>query len=725
MRRIIPLQDQWLFTKEGETASVTLPHTWNAIDGADGGNDYYRGVCTYRRTVKKPPMNELDRAYLEFLGVNASASVYCNGILCGTHGGGYSTFRVDITDALQAENELCVKVDNRFNDRVYPQRADFTFYGGIYRDVNLIVVPSCHFALDHDGSAGLIIHTEMEGDDAVIRLHATVDDLYDRIIYRITEEKSGNPVAEAEGERAEVRLSSPHLWDGVRDPFLYRVTATVYQDETAADEVSLCFGCRSFAFDAEKGFFLNGCSYPLHGVSRHQDREGVGNALTKAMHEEDFALIREMGANAVRLAHYQHDPYVYDLCDRLGLIVWAEIPYISEHMPNAKRNAEQQLCELIHQHEHHASIACWALSNEITASGYSQDLYEAHLYLHDLARSLDPTRPTAVANAFMLPQDSPLLEVPDVIGYNLYFGWYLGTAEQNGEFLDSVHAKHPAKPLALTEYGADAFLAWQTAKPRRGDYTEQYQAAYHKALLEILESRPYLWGGFVWNMFDFAADARNEGGMPGRNGKGLITFDRKTKKDAFYLYKAYWSSEPFVHICGRRYVDRIEDMTTVTVYSNQPSVTLYRNGERDEEQIGRRVFTFAVPNTGVTELKAVAGDQTDSIRFRKVDEPNPAYTLPGQEIINWLDQEVLPQPEGRFSVYDTIGNLCAVPEGRAFVMGMMGRSNGTNIHVKFDDAMLQMTRSETIAGIVVRKNVPDPKATLKELNAKLNRIART
>ena len=724
MRRIIPLQDQWLFTKEGITTLVTLPHTWNAIDGADGGNDYYRGVCTYRRALKKPAMDELDRAYLEFLGVNSSAKVYCNGVLCGAHDGGYSTFRVDITDALQPENELCVEVDNRFNDTVYPQRADFTFYGGIYRDVNLIVVPSCHFALDHDGSAGLILQTRMEGDDAVIRLHATVDDLYDRITYRITEAESGKQVAEAEGERTTVRLPSPHLWDGVRDPFLYRVTATVYQDETVTDEVSLCFGCRTFAFDAEKGFFLNGRSYPLHGVSRHQDREGGGNALTKAMHEEDFALIMDMGANAVRLAHYQHDPCVYDLCDRLGLIVWAEIPYISEHMPNAKRNAEQQLCELIHQHEHHASIACWALSNEITASGYSEDLYEAHLYLNELAHSLDPTRPTAVANAFMLPHDSPLLEVPDLIGYNLYFGWYLGSADQNGAFLDSVHAQHPTKPLALTEYGADAFLAWQTMTPHRGDYTEQYQAAYHQILLETLESRPYLWGGFVWNMFDFAADARNEGGTPGRNGKGLITFDRKTKKDAFYLYKAHWSEEPFVHICARRYTDRTEETTMVVVYSNQPAVTLYRNGERFAEQTGRRVFTFVLPNTGVTELKAVAGDQTDAIRFRKVDEPNPAYTLPGQEIVNWLDREVLPQPEGCFSVYDTIGELCSVPDGYAFVMSLMDEGNGTNIHVQFDDAMLRMVSNETIAGIVVRKNVRDPKTVLRELNRKLNRIAR-
>ena len=722
MRTIIPLRDGWTFTKEGKASSVTLPHTWNAADGADGGNDYYRGICRYSCFLPALDLKDGERAYVEFLGVNASARVFLNGIFCGSHDGGYSTFRIELTDVLGEENEMTVEVENGYSDSVYPQRADFTFYGGIYRDVNLIIVPACHFALDRDGSTGVRLSVSMDGNDARVSVRSTVDELYDRITCRITEAESGVLTAEAEGEDVLITLRNPHLWDGIDDPFLYRLTCEVWLDEEVCDTVTLDFGCRSFVFDPEKGFFLNGRPYPLHGVSRHQDREGVGNALTREMHEEDFALIREMGANAVRLAHYQHDPYVYDLCDRLGLVAWAEIPYISEHMPNAKRNAEQQLCELIHQNEHHASIACWALSNEITASGYSDDLYEAHVYLNSLAHALDPTRPTAVANAFMLPKESPLLEVPDLLGYNLYFGWYLGTAEQNGEFLDEIHAAHPDRPLSLTEYGADAFLKWQTASPVRGDYTEQYQAEYHRKLLDTLEARPYLWGGFVWNMFDFAADARNEGGTPGRNGKGLVTFDRKTKKDAFYLYKAYWSDEPFVHIAGRRYADRAEHVTRVTVYSNQHSVTLYRNGSVFATRRGRRVFTFDVPNEGETELTAVAGGKLDSIRIRRVEVPNPAYALPGQEIVNWLDREVLPQPEGFCSVYDTVGTLCKTGEGLAFLEALMNEGNGTNIHVPFDETMRNMMKNETLASIVIRKSKADPKEHLKKLNAALNRI---
>ena len=724
MRTVIPLKDQWMFFKEGVCAPVTLPHTWNAVDGADGGNDYYRGTCVYTRQFNAPRTEPGDLVYLEFLGVNASAKVYVNDLFCGAHDGGYSTFRIEITDALQESNVIRVEVSNEVSDRVYPQRADFTFYGGIYRDVNLLIVPSCHFSMDRDGSPGILAISKMKGKNAQIFLRAVVDDLYDKIVYRITEDASGKTVAEAEGERAVVKLEKPHLWNGISDPFLYRVTASVYQDGTVTDEVSLCIGCRSFVFDPKKGFLLNGKSYPLHGVSRHQDREGFGNALTKEMHREDLELIREMGANAVRLAHYQHDPYVYDLCDRMGLIVWAEIPYISEHMTSGNLNAEQQLCELIHQNEHHACIACWALSNEITASGYSEELYREHVYLNELAHALDPSRPTAIANAFMLPADSPLHEVVDVIGYNLYFGWYLGTADQNGEFLDAFHAAHPDKPLALTEYGADAFLKWQTADPKRGDYTEQYQAEFHRTILEMFAERPYLWGGFVWNMFDFAADARNEGGMPGRNGKGLITYDRKIRKDAFYLYKAYWSDEPFVHICGRRYVDRPEEITSVTVYTNRPSVKLLVNGQRFSEQIGRHVFTFLVPLEGETVLTAVSGTCTDEIRVRKVEEANPDYVLPGQEIVNWLDREVLPQPEGYCSIYDTVGTICGSSDGFAFMESLMQEGNGTNIQVPFDETMQEMMKNETLASIVIRRNDINKEETLKLLNRRLNRIAK-
>jgi beta-galactosidase len=722
MRRIIPLQDNWIFEQQGEVRPVVLPHTWNAEDGQDGGNDYYRGTCVYTRSLPVLSLSEGERIYLEFRGANASARVYVNGIFCGAHDGGYSTFRADVTQALEQRNELRVEVDNGINDTVYPQRADFTFYGGLYREVLLIVAPACRFDLGHLGDSGVELSVSMEGDDALIHTVARVCGQPDRICYAVSERSTGRIVATGEGLDANLTIVQAHQWNGVKDPFLYTLTAQLMKNGEVQDQVSLPFGCRTVAFDPQRGFLLNNIPYPLHGVSRHQDRQGVGSVLTPAMMAEDMAIIREMGANAVRLAHYQHDQHVYDLCDELGLVAWAEIPYISEHMPRASANAYAQMQELIAQNRHHPAIVCWALSNEITASGYSQDLYDAHVQLNDLCHAMDPTRPTAMACAFMLPMDSPLLNVPDVLGYNLYFGWYLGTLDQNDEFFDKFHALHPDKPVALTEYGADAVLSWQTGKPERGDYTEQYQAVYHEHLLKMLEKRPYLWGGFVWNMFDFAADARNEGGCAGVNNKGLVTFDRQIRKDAFYLYKAAWNQEPFVHLCGRRYKERAEAETEIKVYSNQREIVLYVDGKMAGRRFGQRVFTFRVALTGEHFIEAVAGPYRDTMILCRVAEPNRSYLLPGREIVNWLDREVLPQPDGYYSVYDTVGALCRTPAGLAFMQEMMSTSNGTTIHVPFDAAMQDMMKNETLLSIITRRSGQKAREQLAQINQLLNKI---
>ena len=722
MRRIIPLLDNWIFEQQGEVRPVVLPHTWNAEDGQDGGNDYYRGTCVYTRSLPILSLSEGERVYLEFRGANASARVYVNGSFCGAHDGGYSTFRVDITQALGQGNELRVEVDNGINDTVYPQRADFTFYGGLYREVLLIIAPACRFDLGHLGDSGVELSVSMEGDDALIHAVARVCGQPDRVCYAVSERSTGQIVATGEGVDTELSLNQAHRWHGVKDPFLYVLTAQLLKDGEVQDQISLPFGCRTAAFDPQRGFLLNGKPYPLHGVSRHHDRQGVGNALTSAMMAEDMAIIREMGANAVRLAHYQHDQHVYDLCDELGLVAWAEIPYISEHMPRASANAYAQMQELIAQNRHHPAIVCWALSNEITASGYSQDLYDTHVRLNDLCHRMDSTRPTAMACAFMLPMDNPLLNVPDVLGYNLYFGWYLGTMDQNDEFFDKFHALHPDKPVALTEYGADAVLSWQTGRPERGDYTEQYQAVYHEHLLKMLEKRPYLWGGFVWNMFDFAADARNEGGCAGVNHKGLVTFDRQIRKDAFYLYKAAWSQEPFVHLCGKRYKDRAEAETEIKVYSNQREIVLYVDGEMAGRRFGQRVFTFRVPLTGEHRIEAVAGPCRDTMILCRVAEPNRSYLLPGREIVNWLDREVLPQPDGYYSVYDTVGALCRTPAGLAFMQEMMSTNNGTTIHVPFDAAMQDMMKNETLLSIITRRSGQKAREQLAQINQLLNKI---
>lgn len=472
-------------------------------------------------------------------------------------------------------------------------------------------------------------------------------------------------------------LKDVHLWDGIRDPFLYTARAELLAEVGTVDCIEVRFGCRSFSFDKEKGFILNGRPYPLRGVSRHQDRAGVGSALTREMHQEDMEIIREMGANTIRLAHYQHDQYFYDLADEAGMVVWAEIPYITQHMENGRKNTLDQMRELITQCYNHPSIVCWGLSNEITASGnVTEDLMENHRLLNELCHRMDKTRPTTMAHVFMLETDSALIEMADIGSYNLYFGWYLGELAQNDSFFDEYHERFPQRSIGFSEYGADANPKYQSATPERGDYSESYQCVYHEHLLDCIEKRPYLWATHVWNMFDFAADGRDEGGAHGVNQKGLVTMDRKLKKDAFYLYKAAWSREPFVHLCGSRYVDRCEAVTQVKVYSNQPQVALYVDGELFQQAEGSRSFVFQVPINGEHMIEARSGELADSIRVRRVEQPNPEYQF-AQEggIVNWFDKEDF--KPGYFSVKDTMGVLQTHPAAGAIVGRMTEKARAS------------------------------------------------
>ena len=655
MSETIVLNTGWTFTKEEHSEPVTLPHTWNAVDGQDGGNDYYRGSCTYALQLPAIRLPEGGRAVLQFDGVAMTAVVNLNGQKVAEHKGGYSTFRVDITDVLQDTNNLTVEVDNSDNDTVYPQKADFTFYGGIYRDVTLHILPAAHFAMKENGAVPVKV-TPVVTDLASRRCEVTVEALVvdaDRVRFALDGQEMSAPV---ENGTAKVvfTLENARLWNGLDDPYLYTVTASLDNGETQ----SARFGCRKFEIDPQKGFFLNGRSYPLRGVSRHQDRKGVGVAITKEMMEEDLALILEMGANTIRLAHYQHAQAFYDLCDEKGLVIWAEIPYITMHMHNGRANTLTQMEELIVQNYNHPCIAVWGLSNEITAaSPVNEELLENHRALNDLAHRLDPTRPTTMANVFMLEITSPILEIPDVNSYNLYFGWYLGELDQNDDFFDEYHAKYPDRCIGFSEYGADANPAYQTSAPERGDYTETYQCVYHEHMAKMIAERPWLWATHVWNMFDFAADGRDEGGKNGENQKGLVTFDRKIKKDAFYLYKAYWSKEAFVHTCGSRYVDRAEDVTEVKVYSNLPEVALYVDGRLQETKQGDKVFTFRVPITGKHSIEARAGGYSSVILVNRVDTPNPAYAMANRrEVVNWFDGEL---DESCWSVKDNMAAAMA------------------------------------------------------------------
>ena len=626
MSKAILLNTGWTFTKEGHDEPVTLPHTWNAVDGQDGGNDYYRGTCSYTRNLEKPELSDGDRAVLQFDGVAMTAVVNLNGEKVAEHKGGYSTFRVDITDALHdGANELIVSVDNSDNDTVYPQKADFTFYGGIYRDVTLHVVPAAHFALAENGAVPVKV-TPAVTDLAERRCEVTVEAFVvgaQSVNFTLDGQQTSAAVKDGTA-RAVFTLEHARLWDGLDDPYLYTVTARLDNGETETAR----FGCRKFEIDPQKGFILNGHPYPLRGVSRHQDRKGAGVAITKEMMEEDMALILEMGANTIRLAHYQHAQAFYDLCDEKGLVIWAEIPYISEHMPNGRENTISQMKELIIQNYNHPCIVCWGVSNEITISTKDKkDMLDNHRQLNDLCHEMDKTRLTTLACYAMCGPFNRSAHITDMVSWNLYLGWYVPGFILNDLWMGFFHLCFPNRPFGYSEYGAEGMPNLHSTHPHRGDHTEEYQAKYHEYMLRCFKRHPWMWATHVWNMFDFAADARDQGGEPGMNHKGLVTFDRKTKKDSFYLYKAWWSDEAFVHICSKRFVERTGSTATVKVYSNQSTVALYVNGNKVGEQTGEHVFTFKVPLNGELHIQAVAGDRTDESVIRHVDTPNPEYKL--------------------------------------------------------------------------------------------------
>ena len=628
MRSTTKLMKNWQFTgPDGKTAAVDLPHTWNNIDGQDGGNDYWRGTCIYKTRFAAPAFDKnTQQVWLQFEGVNASAKVTLNGVEVARHDGGYSTFRADVTALLADSNELIVEADNSKNDRVYPQKADFTFYGGIYRDVSLLVVNRNHIALGYLGGPGVQITPAVNGANADIEVKTWMegDGEVEFSIYDAT----GAEVLTGKGRDTAVTLEHPHLWDGVRDPYLYTCAVRLVLNGEVQDEVRQRFGVRSFSVDPKQGFFLNGRPYPLHGVSRHQDRKGLGNATTREMHDEDMQLIKELGANTIRLAHYQHDQYFYDLCDEAGMVVWAEIPYISEHMPNGRENTISQMKALIVQNYNHACIVCWGVSNEITISTKdNRDMRDNHHVLNDLCHEMDKTRLTTLACYAMCGPFNPVAHITDLVSWNLYLGWYVPGLFLNDLWMDFFHLCYPNRALGFSEYGAEGMPNLHSSHPRRGDHTEEYQAIYHEYMLRCFDRHKWLWATHVWNMYDFAADARDQGGEPGMNHKGLVTFDRKTKKDSFYIYKAWWSDEPFVHICSKRYADRTENEIEVKVYSNQKQVSLYVNGEKLAEQEGEHIFKFRVKLNGETKVQAVAGDSIDDAVFRKVDAPNPDYKL--------------------------------------------------------------------------------------------------
>ncbi len=744
MRSIKTINKNWLFSKNAKSIphvmphdweSVDLPHTWNGTDGQDGGNDYYRGTCYYVKQLTLADFGDEDEYYLQFDAVNSSAKVYFNGELIASHDGGYSIFRVKLCD-IQEINMLVVAADNSPNDCVYPQTADFTFYGGIYRSVKLIGVSKSHFDLDYYGAPGIAVTPKVTGTGADVDAVAYVKSNGNAAVrFEILDNGEVIVSAEAAGDfHANMHIDAVHLWNGVKDPYLYTLRAVLIVNGKEVDCVSCRFGCRNFKIDPNKGFILNGREYPLRGVSRHQDRPKIGNALLSAHHKEDMDLICEMGANTIRLAHYQHAQEFYDFCDERGIVVWAEIPYISNHLPNARENTLSQMKELIYQNYNHPSIVVWGLSNEITMGSKSNpDMISNHKALNELVHGIDSTRLTTIATVTMCPPEDEINTVSDVLSYNHYFGWYGGNVHMYGPWFDDFHKKFPNKPIGISEYGCEA-LNWHTSEPEQGDYTEEYQAYYHEELIKQISKRPYLWATHVWNMFDFAADARAEGGENGMNHKGLVTFDRKYKKDSFYAYKAWLSDEPFVHICGKRYVDRVEPTAKITVYSNQPQVELFVNGESLGVQSRGEYpfFYFEVPNNGESKLLAKAGDCTDESIIKKVDDFNEAYRMKEEgAVINWFE---INTPPGYYSVNDTIGDIISTLRGKIFALKLLkilkkslssssGDKNGMSVAgIKLNKTMIELAKGFTLKRALMMLGGKVSKEDILKINAMLNKI---
>jgi len=609
-RQDILLNNDWNFrfshqVQKGTEVRVDLPHTWNAQDALSGKIDYKRGIGNYEKNLFIRPEWKGKRLFIRFEGVNNIADVFINRRHIGEHRGGYGAFIFEITGKVEygKENSILVRVNNGEQLDIMPLVGDFNFYGGIYRDVHLLITDeTCISPLDYASPGVRLIQDSVSHRYAKVR--AIVDlsngssgnqevELNVRLLdgQRVVKEGtknvnlSGNEVMQQE---LTFEIDQPHLWNGRQDPFLYQAEVTLFRNGQMVDRVTQPLGLRFYRIDPDKGFFLNGKHLPLQGVCRHQDRSEVGNALRPQHHEEDVALMLEMGVNAVRLAHYPQATYFYDLMDKNGIIVWAEIPFVGPggyndkgfvDLPAFRANGKEQLKELIRQHYNHPSICVWGLFNELTELGDNPVEYIKKLNV--LAHQEDTTRPTTSASNQM----GDLNFITDAIAWNRYDGWYGGTPADLGKWLDRMHKDHPKICIAISEYGAGASIYHQQDSlvktvPTSWWHPENWQTYYHIENWKTISSRPYVWGSFVWNMFDFGAAHRTEGDRPGINDKGLVTFDRKVRKDAFYFYKANWNrEEPMLYLTGKRNTVRTQHLQTITAFTNLSGAELFVNGK--------------------------------------------------------------------------------------------------------------------------------------------------
>ena len=754
MRKESVINDNWYFTDCSENfvdksfdqwQRINLPHTWNAVDGADGKPGYKRAVCRYAKELYVAGLDRDKEYYLEFGAAASECRVYVNGKESAYHKGGYSAFRTNVTEILhEGVNTVTAEVSNEPSEEIYPQMADFTFYGGLHRSVKLIEVSRTHFELDYWGAEGIAVTSQAEADgNWVLNITPFVKNADKDTVTRYTvKDASGKVVCEYYEKETGVTTSVPmknvKLWQGVKSPYLYGIKAELIKFNEVVDCVSVKHGFRNFSVDPEKGFFLNGELTPLRGVSRHGDTLGKGIALDITDHERDCALILESGANTVRLAHYQHSREFYDLCDSKGLIVWAEIPFISKMLkdPAAHNNCLSQLKELIYQNFNHSSIFFWGISNEITISGSSDELVRNLRELNRVAKEADCTRLTTMAQVTGLPMDDVQNRITDVIAYNHYFGWYSGKPEDNEKWFDEFHRRHPDISLGLSEYGCEGIISYHNSKPESGDYSEEYQALYHEHMVKILKERPWIWGSYVWNMFDFGSDARDEGGVAGRNNKGLITFDRRIKKDAFYLYKAAFGKNKTLHICGKKYSNRRDDIISVKVYTNCQHVELTVNGKETEIKKADGevcVFDNVALADGINIIEAKSGELTDTAFIKKTDKEPEEYVYkeePGKTgVTNWFEnkdmtvRQEMTFREGYYSVRNSVSEIMKSEEAGNVLVNAFSSAVGMKLKKSMLMIMGEQTPEEMFRSDLSKNNLKtDPQAALSILNQELQKI---
>jgi len=749
--KIKNLNDNWLFTKDEQKSEViNLPHCFNDIDG-QSGNGMFQGECHYQRNLTICE-EELDKfIYLEIGAASLVSRVYVNGQFARESSCGFSMYRILLNPLLKAgDNSISITVDNSRNDAVYPQMADFSFYGGLYRDVNLIVAETIHFDLMDNSRDGIYL-TQKEVDEGAFELK-----INGKIINELSREKAVKvdfKLISQEDETVYSRLIDVNvskeekfeiieliedivIWQGIENPYLYKVQIELVHNGKIYDRRVLEIGFRTIDITPDKGVFLNGKSIKLNGVSRHQDFDGVGNALTKEHMDLDIAMIKEVGANSVRLSHYQHDDYFYSLCDREGILVWAEIPFISipSTVDKQNKNAKEQLVKLVKQVYNHTSIYCWGIQNEITIAVENEKIYQLVKELAAIARELDSSRFIAQANIHSVTNESPLNDITDFVGYNLYYGWYYKEMTDLGVRLDEFHRVRPNIPVMVTEYGVDTNPAFHSYKPTIKDYTEEYQLLFQNNALKTFNEREFILGGYIWAMFDFGSAIRNEGGKKGKNQKGLVTIDRKVKKDAFYLCKAYWSKELFVKLAGSRFVNRHEELNDIVALSNVENIKLYVNDQFIDE-INDTAPMKKFPNVklelGKNIIRVEAIDKnkntyTDVITLNKTEAIDESYILKKPEekihVTNWFekfdltDVQEVTLKEGYYSTFDTIEDLYNNEEAKAVFKKYFG-----------DDALIgQMTKAMgglmTIDSMSKRSRFNIPKELLSVINKELNVI---